>query len=96
MSCDSNNATLSWVASPNAVAYKGMAVGMDGHSVICDAATPGCQLGTLRCGQMYTFTVSATDGSCESASSAEYRLETGIRHVDTHTHAHTFTYKPDA
>lgn len=89
MSCNDNNASLSWDASPNAVGYTGMTVDMNGHNVTWDAPTPGCQLGALRCGQMYTVTVSASDGSCKSASSAEYRFETGIRHVDTHTHTHT-------
>ncbi|XP_041914101.1 uncharacterized protein LOC121678548 [Alosa sapidissima] len=76
VSCDDNDATLSWDASPNAVGYTGTAVGMDGHRVPCDAVTAGCQLGALLCGQMYTFTVFATDGSCESPNSTEYRFET--------------------
>ncbi|KAL2090270.1 hypothetical protein ACEWY4_014958 [Coilia grayii] len=76
MSCTKDNATLSWSASRNAVSYTGTAVGEDGHTVTCDAVALSCQMVALRCGQTYTFTVSASDGTCASPSSQQYTLET--------------------
>ncbi|XP_071200535.1 mucin-3B [Salvelinus alpinus] len=74
--CGSNTASLSWDASPNAISYSGSAVGTDGHRVSCGAATPGCQMVGLHCGQEYVFTVSASDGSCESPESNTFTQET--------------------
>ncbi|KAL0158842.1 hypothetical protein M9458_046918, partial [Cirrhinus mrigala] len=76
MNCNTNSATLSWTASPNAVSYRGRASGGDSHTVTCDATTPGCQLNGLHCGQEYVFVVTASDGSCESPDSAKNRHET--------------------
>jgi hypothetical protein len=81
--CGSNTASLSWDASPNAISYSGSAVGTDGHSVSCGAATPGCQMAGLHCGQEYVFTVSASDGSCESPESNTFTQETGERDRDS-------------
>lgn len=78
MNCNTSSATLSWTASPNAVSYRGRALGGDGHTVTCDATTPGCQLNGLHCGQEYVFVITASDGSCESPDSAKNRHETGI------------------
>ncbi|KTF75017.1 hypothetical protein cypCar_00024381 [Cyprinus carpio] len=76
MNCSTNSATLSWTASANAVSYRGRALGTDGHTVTCDARTPGCQLNGLHCGQEYVFVITASDGSCESPDSVKNRHAT--------------------
>ncbi|XP_028832830.1 uncharacterized protein fndc7rs1 isoform X2 [Denticeps clupeoides] len=74
VNCSSNTAVLSWLASPNAVQYFGMAVGSDGHQLSCNVTSTSCQLSGLHCGQNYSFSVSASDGSCVSPASTGYRL----------------------
>ncbi|KAM7387685.1 hypothetical protein PAMP_023907 [Pampus punctatissimus] len=70
VNCANNSAMLTWNSSPNAVSYTGRAENTDGHSVTCDAGTKlRCQLEGLQCGKKYTFTVSASDGNCQSNDS---------------------------
>ncbi|XP_067454263.1 serine-rich adhesin for platelets [Thunnus thynnus] len=70
VNCANNSAMLTWNSSPNAVSYTGKAVSTDGHNVTCDAGTNlGCQLKGLQCGKKYTFTVSASDGNCQTIDS---------------------------
>lgn len=78
INCANDSAMLTWDSSPNAVSYTGKAVSADGHSVTCDAGMNlGCQLYGLHCGKKYTFTVSASDGECESPDSESVMLSTG-------------------
>lgn len=71
---------LTWSNSPNTVSYTGKAVSADGHIVTCDAEMNlGCQLEDLDCGTEYTFTVSASDGECESPDSEPVIHTTGER-----------------
>ncbi|KAM3619311.1 uncharacterized protein V6R79_006036 [Siganus canaliculatus] len=75
--CSSNSATLTWNRSPNAVSYSGKAVSADGHALTCEAGMSlGCQLSDLLCGKKYTFTVSASDGDCQSPDSEPVILTT--------------------
>ncbi|RVE73628.1 hypothetical protein OJAV_G00033020 [Oryzias javanicus] len=69
VNCTSNSAKLSWSSSLNAVSYTGIAVSADGHNVSCGTQGLGCQMEGLRCGTTYNFTVSATDGGCQSLDS---------------------------
>ncbi|XP_061636365.1 fibronectin-like isoform X2 [Phyllopteryx taeniolatus] len=77
VNCTSNIATLSWNSSPNAVSYTSKAVSADGHTVTCAAATNlVCHLEYLHCGKEYSFTVSATNGDCQSPESKPVIHET--------------------
>ncbi|KAK9519631.1 hypothetical protein VZT92_022346 [Zoarces viviparus] len=70
VNCANSSAMLSWSSSPNAVSYTGKAVSASGHNVTCDAGMKlGCQMDGLHCGNEYTFTVSASDGDCQSPDS---------------------------
>uniref|UniRef100_A0A8P4G5R4 Fibronectin type-III domain-containing protein n=1 Tax=Dicentrarchus labrax TaxID=13489 RepID=A0A8P4G5R4_DICLA len=70
VNCADNSAMLTWSSSRNAVFYTGKAVSAGGHTVTCDARMNlGCQLNGLQCGKKYTFTVSASDGVCQSPDS---------------------------
>ncbi len=80
VNCANNSAMLTWNSSPNAVSYTGKAVSADGHNVTCDAGMNlGCQLNGLHCGKEYTFTVSASDGDCQSPDSEPVIHTTGER-----------------
>ncbi|XP_077463494.1 fibronectin type III domain-containing protein 7 isoform X2 [Stigmatopora argus] len=67
--CTSNIAMLSWNSSPNAISYTGKANSTDGHTVFCETIGNVCHLEDLLCGKEYSFTVSATDGDCQSPES---------------------------
>ena len=77
MQCSTNAVTLSWDSSPNAVAYVGTGIGSDGHTVMCNSTSLGCQLIGLHCGQDYAFKVVASDGTCVSPDSDIYKQLTG-------------------
>uniref|UniRef100_A0AAV2KVH4 Fibronectin type-III domain-containing protein n=1 Tax=Knipowitschia caucasica TaxID=637954 RepID=A0AAV2KVH4_KNICA len=68
--CASNSALLSWHSSPNAASYAGTGVSESGHTVSCAAGPDlSCSLDQLQCGEEYRFTVTASDGTCQSAES---------------------------
>lgn len=80
VNCVNNSAMLTWNSSPNAVSYTGKAVSADGHTVTCEAGMIlGCQLNGLQCGKEYTFTVSSSDGDCQSPESEPVMHTTGER-----------------
>lgn len=80
VSCANNSAMLTWNSSPNAVSYTGKAVSTGGDTVTCDAGMNlGCRLNGLQCGEEYTFTVSASDGDCQTPDSEPVMLTTGER-----------------
>ncbi|KAM9761579.1 uncharacterized protein fndc7b [Menidia menidia] len=70
VNCTSNSAKLIWNSSPNAVSYTGKAVSTNGHNVTCKTGLEqGCELQGLHCGKEYMFTVSASDGNCQTLDS---------------------------
>lgn len=78
VNCANNSAVLTWNSSPNAVSYAGKAVSTDGLTVTCEAgAKLGCQMNGLQCGKEYSFTVSASDGSCQTVDSEPVIKTTG-------------------
>lgn len=71
---------LTWSISPNALSYTGKAANSESHTVLCDAGINlGCQLHGLQCDKEYTFTVSSSDGDCQSPDSEPVMLKTGER-----------------
>lgn len=80
LNCANNSAVLTWKSSPNAVSYTGKAVSADGHNVTCAAGLDlSCKLVGLQCGKEYNFTVSASDGTCQSPDSKPVIYTTGER-----------------
>lgn len=80
VNCANDSAMLTWNSSPNAVSYTGKAVSRDGLALTCEAgANLGCQMNGLQCGKEYSFTVSASDGSCQTVDSEPVRKTTGER-----------------
>lgn len=78
VNCEDDTATLAWSSSPNAVSYTGKAVSADGTMVTCDAGSSlTCQMNGLQCGKEYNFTVSASDGDCQSSDSEPVFRATG-------------------
>ncbi|XP_008292889.1 uncharacterized protein fndc7b [Stegastes partitus] len=70
VNCSNNSAMLTWKSSPNAIYYTGQAVSTGGDRMTCDEGMElNCSLTGLHCGEEYTFTVSASDGECQSPDS---------------------------
>lgn len=75
--CATNDATLSWDGSASAALYSALAVGVGGQRLGCEVAATTCVLEGLHCGQGYVFTVTASDGTCFSPTSAPVDEATG-------------------
>ncbi|KAJ8357216.1 hypothetical protein SKAU_G00200100 [Synaphobranchus kaupii] len=90
--CTSNTASMSWDPSPNAMSYSLMAMAADGHTHSCNSTSTTCLVTGLHCGEEYDFTVTASDGSCDSLTSVPARLETAPcapTNVDNHLYCGT-------
>ncbi|XP_034066039.1 uncharacterized protein LOC117542456 [Gymnodraco acuticeps] len=102
VNCANNSAMLTWSSSPNAVSYTGKAVSADGYVVNCGAGMElGCQMDDLHCGMEYTFTVSASDGECQSPDSkpvnkttAPCAMESVLNSLDCSTNKLTINWAP--
>lgn len=68
--CENNSAFLSWNSSDGAVKYFGCARSLDGDALYCDTTSTSCTIQGLECGDVYNFSVEASDGACNSSSSA--------------------------
>lgn len=68
--CQTNSAILSWNESEGAVEYFGFAQPMDGDMLYCDSTSTSCIIEGLECGEMYNFSVEASNGICNSSFSA--------------------------
>lgn len=95
VNCVNNSAVLTWTSSPNAVSYTGRAVSTDRHTVTCEAGMIlGCQLNGLQCGKEYAFTVSSSDGDCQSPESEPVVHKTGVRERERAPLSSVFSPKP--
>ncbi|XP_035526327.1 fibronectin type III domain-containing protein 7-like [Morone saxatilis] len=67
--CNNQSALLSWAASDNAGHYYGCAQAGNGDMLYCQSTNPTCSIQGLDCGTAYTFSVQASDGTCNSSFS---------------------------
>lgn len=76
--CSNNDITVSWDQSPeSAVSYTVRSHGDGGPIVNYTTTQPSHVLTGLQCGEMYTFTVAASDAECTSVFSQPIQAETG-------------------
>ncbi|XP_063796232.1 uncharacterized protein LOC134957920 isoform X2 [Pseudophryne corroboree] len=68
--CQENTLHVSWNVSSGATAYLATTVGSQGDVVTADTAEPNCLLSPLQCGEVYSLTVLAMNGECNSSESA--------------------------
>ncbi|XP_058890780.1 uncharacterized protein LOC131740090 [Acipenser ruthenus] len=69
MQCATNSALLSWDQSNRSLEYFVSASGSDGEKLSCISQEPGCTIDGLTCGTIYSFTVTASNGVCNSSFS---------------------------
>lgn len=77
-SCSNNDITVSWDQSPeDGVSYT-VRSGEDGGTIVNYTTTqPSHVLTGLQCGEIYTFTVAASNANCTSVFSQPIQAETG-------------------
>lgn len=77
--CVTNSAWVSWAPALGVDRYMVTADGVGGYNSSC--STPGfdttCEVPDLACGVRYNFSVTASNGHCDSPPSATFDLETG-------------------
>ncbi|XP_062419461.1 uncharacterized protein LOC119216595 [Pungitius pungitius] len=67
--CKTNSAELSWGASDGAVEYFGCAQSMDRDALYCNSTVPFCTIKGMGCGDIYNFSVEASNGVCNGSFS---------------------------
>ncbi|TMS20668.1 Fibronectin type III domain-containing protein 7 [Larimichthys crocea] len=69
LDCNTNSASLSWDASQGAVEYFACAQSLDGDALYCSSTVNSCTIEGLECGDIYNFSVEASNGACNSSFS---------------------------
>ncbi|XP_045905931.1 receptor-type tyrosine-protein phosphatase beta [Micropterus dolomieu] len=77
LDCVSNSAWVTWDASDGALSYFVLAKGIRGHNSSCTTTSSSCQVPDLKCGMLYTFSVTGVNKQCYSNRSTTFDLETG-------------------
>ncbi|KAM9385761.1 uncharacterized protein fndc7b [Pholidichthys leucotaenia] len=67
--CETNSASMSWSASEGAVQYFSYAQSMGGETLHCENTGPSCSFEGLECGEIYNFSVTASNGICNTSLS---------------------------
>ncbi|XP_041862145.1 fibronectin-like [Melanotaenia boesemani] len=70
MDCHSNSAVLSWNTTVGAVKYFGQSQSMNGDTMYCDSSNSSCTFKNLKCGDIFNFTIKASNNICNSSTSA--------------------------
>lgn len=82
--CESGAVAVSWEPSKGASSYAAVAQGNGGYESTCNSSDTTCLFEELLCGQNYSITVHASDGSCSSAASSPVEIYTGIKNTQIH------------
>lgn len=77
--CESGAVSVSWEPSKGASSYAAVALGNGGYESTCNSSETTCLFEELLCGQNYSITVHASDGTCSSAGSSPVEIYTGIK-----------------
>ncbi|XP_068096197.1 mucin-3B-like [Hyperolius riggenbachi] len=73
-SCDNNSGIIQWNSSQNARSYLAVVKGVDVLS--CNTSNTICEIPHLQCGQNYTATLWAEDGTCTGRASSNVTFKT--------------------
>ncbi|XP_029003162.2 fibronectin-like [Betta splendens] len=67
--CYTNSASLSWNAVEGAVQYYSQGQSVDGNVLYCNNSVSSCTFKGLKCGDVFNFSVQASNGICNTSSS---------------------------
>ncbi|XP_073438965.1 uncharacterized protein [Dendrobates tinctorius] len=73
-SCDNNSGFVQWEISRNARSYSAVVEGV--NTLACNTTNTRCETPELECGQNYTVTVWAEDGTCTGQNSTKTSFKT--------------------
>ena len=76
MLCQSDSALVWW---DGAGEYMATAEDGGGHRLNCTSSNTSCEVSGLRCGQLYTFSVTPTESPCESQPNSTLQKYSGER-----------------
>ncbi|XP_031756904.1 uncharacterized protein LOC100492420 isoform X1 [Xenopus tropicalis] len=74
MICSSSVASVSWYKTSGALRYLSTLTSSRGVELTCNSTNLGCEVGSLRCGESYSVSVSAFNNECEGAPSVPTEL----------------------
>ncbi|KAM4642168.1 uncharacterized protein O3C94_016554 [Discoglossus pictus] len=77
LNCVTSTAILSWGLSAGAVSYMSNLTDTEGQTLSCHTENTSCVISDLKCGQIYTITVTAINSQGSSPTSASATLTTG-------------------
>lgn len=67
--CKTNTAFMSWIASEGDVMFYGQAQSIDGRALYCYSNVSSCTFEGLKCGDIFNFSVKASNGVCNTSFS---------------------------
>ncbi|KAJ8274470.1 hypothetical protein COCON_G00090950 [Conger conger] len=76
LDCVTNTVWLMWLPSPGAQSYSVLAHGTGGYNSSCFSTEPTCNVPDLRCGVLYIFNVTASNGHCQSQANTTFEIKT--------------------
>ncbi|XP_017343677.1 uncharacterized protein LOC108276481 [Ictalurus punctatus] len=74
LNCNSSSFSLSWTSVMGAVSYTAVARAPGGQNSSCITNTTSCYLSQLACAQIYSITVTASNGQCSSNQSTALQV----------------------
>ncbi|XP_059839508.1 fibronectin type III domain-containing protein 7-like [Hypanus sabinus] len=76
LDCNLNTALVLWDYSEGALWYTAIAEGADGGNISCSTSETSCRTPMLRCGQLYSVYVVASDRTCNHSLSSAVEIQT--------------------
>lgn len=77
LDCAANEALVSWDGQPQMNSYTATMVDKSQGLLSCSSTTTKCRIPNLKCGQLYTITVTQHDGICLGIPSKPIYMESG-------------------
>lgn len=77
LDCETSSAALSWDMIEGAVEYFGCAQSEGGNMLYCNSTDISCTIEGLECGEIYNFSVEASDDVCNSSFSEPVEVGAG-------------------
>ncbi|KAM9324544.1 uncharacterized protein PAF06_000603 [Gastrophryne carolinensis] len=75
--CYNNSASLSWSRTPGAISYTANMSSPEAEALSCHTEDTGCTINGLKCGHIYTITVTSSNSRCSVLTNVPATLTTG-------------------
>lgn len=78
LKCGKNTANLHWEEVEGVELYLATATYRTGEIQQCNSTNSTCKFSNLKCGKIYTFSVTAYNSMCYSKASSTVEIQTGM------------------